>query len=51
MVLTLSPIAPYQLFERVNAYVVRVHVVDGDIALLEISFVNLVGVPCTGCEQ
>lgn len=41
---TFSPVPPYQLLERVYADVVGVHVLDIDIALLEVFLLNLVGV-------
>ena len=49
--LAFPPVSPYQLLERVDADVVGVHVLHGDIALLEISLVNLVRVPRAGGQQ
>lgn len=42
---TFSPIPPYQLLEGIDADVVWVHVLDGDIALLEIFLIDLVRMP------
>jgi hypothetical protein len=42
---TFSPVPPYQLLEGVDADIVRVHVLDRDIALLEISLIDLVRMP------
>jgi hypothetical protein len=47
---TFPPVSPYQLLESVDTDVVRVHVLNIDVALLEIFFVDLVRVPssCRG---
>lgn len=48
---TFPPISPYQLFEGVYADIVGVHILNDDVALLEVFLVDLVGVPRTRCEQ
>lgn len=48
---TFSPVSPYQLLERVHADVVGVHGLDRDAALLQIAFINLIGMPCARREQ
>lgn len=48
---TFSPVPPYQLLERVDTDVVGVHVLDADVALLEVLFLNLVRVSRTTGEE
>jgi len=48
---TFSPVPPYQFLEGVNTDVVRVHVLDTDVALLEVLFLNLVRVSRTAGEE
>ena len=48
---TFPPVSPYQLFEGIDADVVRIHVLHLDTALLQVLFVNLVRMPCTAGKK